>query len=217
MGTQQEFDFSVNLLQSLLWQYNRATALQTLVQRKQAWYDTNQTQFWTDWFNNVFNLLTANQFGLTVWAKILQVPIVVVQQPSVGGPPGLFFSANHSNFTHGNFKIVNPAAQQLTVEQARLCLRLRCYQIFQQPTIGNINQMLSDVFGPRNAYVLDGHDMTMTYIFKKALPSAISYIFENYDILPRPSGVKLNITIFTRTPIGFGSFYRNFNQGNFEV
>jgi hypothetical protein len=74
MALQQSFDFSVNLLQALIWRYNKVERLLALLQSKQDWFDTNQEGFWSDWFNNVFNLDTANEFGCNVWAIILGIP-----------------------------------------------------------------------------------------------------------------------------------------------
>ena len=66
MSKIQDFTFSANLLESLLWQYNEAETLQSILQQKQDWYDLNFSQFWDDWYNDVFNLQTANNFGLSV-------------------------------------------------------------------------------------------------------------------------------------------------------
>ena len=60
-------DYAVDLLQALIWQYDNAPRLQKLIQQKQDWYNRNNTEFWTDWLKNVFNINTANDFGLTVW------------------------------------------------------------------------------------------------------------------------------------------------------
>ncbi len=40
-NTIQNFDYSVNLLQALLWQYNEAKNLQGILEAKQTWYDIN--------------------------------------------------------------------------------------------------------------------------------------------------------------------------------
>ena len=76
-GDIQQFDFTVNLLQALLWQYNGALNLQGLLEAKQNWYNVNQTAFWQNWYYNVFNLETADQFGLVVWSIILGFPVYV--------------------------------------------------------------------------------------------------------------------------------------------
>ena len=73
----KEFNFSVNLLAALLWQYNNAANLQSILQSKQDWYDINQKEFWENWITNVFNLDTADEFGLAVWAIILDLPLFV--------------------------------------------------------------------------------------------------------------------------------------------
>lgn len=79
--TIQDIDFSVDLLKALLWQDNSAEKIESLLQQKQDWYNINQEQFWSDWVTNVFDLRTANQFGLAVWAIILGMPTSAVIQP----------------------------------------------------------------------------------------------------------------------------------------
>ena len=76
-GGIQLFDFSVDLLRAILWQYNDATRLQSLLQQKQDWYNEQQTEFWSSWYRDVFNLDTANDFGLAVWSIILEVPLTI--------------------------------------------------------------------------------------------------------------------------------------------
>ncbi|WP_059215173.1 DUF2612 domain-containing protein [Escherichia albertii] len=73
----QEFQFSVDLLRAILWQYNVAENLQGILERKKDWYVINHEQFWSDWYRDVFNMDTANSFGLSVWAIILGIPLVV--------------------------------------------------------------------------------------------------------------------------------------------
>lgn len=216
MGTIQEFNFEVPVLDAMIWQYAAAPNLLALLTEKQAWYDANQTQFWTDWYNNVFNLLTADAFGLSVWAIILDIPIIVATNPSNPSNPGLFFSSQHANFTHGNFFRTGPSAIQLTVEQARTVLRMRYFQITSKGTVPEINQFMNLLFGAQGgAHVLDGGNMTAEYVFNFALPSSLAYIFNNYDILPRPAGVGVTYLTITTVPFGFGSSNENFRNANF--
>ena len=77
MNQIQAFDFSVDLMRALLWQYNDAARLEALLRQKQTWYDANQSAFWSDWLADVFDLRTANDFGLSVWAIILDIPLIV--------------------------------------------------------------------------------------------------------------------------------------------
>lgn len=192
MANVQEFDFSVDLLRAILWEYNDATRLQSVLQQKQNWYDENQRDFWADWYDNVFNLLTANEFGLTVWSIILDIPIVVSSAPPVDPPPAFGFEDTHKNFNNGNFYGSSGGVQTLTTEQARTVLRMRYFQITTRGTVTEINEFLEILFGDLGGgYVLDNLDMTMEYHFNFPLDSKLQYIFESYDILPRPAGVSV--------------------------
>ncbi len=64
----ENLDLNVNLLKSILWQYENADKLKALVIGQQEWINENHTEFWKSWIRDVFNLKTANAFGLAVWA-----------------------------------------------------------------------------------------------------------------------------------------------------
>jgi hypothetical protein len=234
----QEFDYSVNLLEALLWQYNSATRLQFLLSQKNFWYIVNQQNFWEDWYTNVFNLQTANLFGLAVWSYILNIPLFIEVTPDPLGKPlwgfneidGSFpsYINTYENFDNGNFT-TRGSVITLTEEEQRLILRLRYYQLVSRGATPDTNQFLSVLFKNYTptypeygiAYVLDGLDMTITYVFNFNLSQAFRYIFQYYDILPRPAGVKIKYIILDGDTWGFneidGSFpdYININQ-NFE-
>src|SRR5215217_4135779 len=106
--TVQPFDFSVDLLRNLLWEYNEAARLEALLTLKQNWYVTNHTEFWGDWQRDVFDLTTANDFGLSVGAVILNVPLVVAADPDPPDKPIFGFGSalagnDRVNFENGNF------------------------------------------------------------------------------------------------------------------
>ena len=188
--TIQTFDYSVNLLQALLWQYQNAPNLQALLADKQDWYNINQTQFWTDWYTNVFNLSTANDFGLAVWSIILGQPISFNNTKSLGQTPW-GFGTNNVNFTQGNFAGGGGNSYALPAAYARILLQLRYFQLVSSGTVPETNRMLAYVFknyGP--AWLQDNGDMTQTYKFGFALPAEMIFIFNNIDILPRPAGVS---------------------------
>ncbi len=67
-------DWIIDLQKTILWQYDKSSKLISLINQKQAWYKRNVTDFITNFFINVFNLKTANDFGLSVWGKILNFP-----------------------------------------------------------------------------------------------------------------------------------------------
>ncbi|UNY40191.1 structural protein [Pseudomonas phage vB_PcuM_ KLEP17-4] len=215
-GTVQQFDYSVDLLKALLWQHNSATALETLLRRKQEWYDENQRDFWQSWYTNVFNLDTANEFGLSVWSRILGVPLQVRIEGS-RDKQAFGFGVNHKNFNNGNFARGQAGEQPLTQEQSRLVLKLRYFQLVSRGSVTEINEWLSSLFGDQgNVFVVDSLDMTfVTYFFSFEPGSQLRFIFEKYDLLPRPAGVGVRYQVQVRPSFGFGENHLNFNNGSF--
>lgn len=234
----QEFNYNVNLLQAILWQYDESTNLINLIKQKQEWYNTYQTQFWVDWYNNVFNILTANQFGLSVWSYILNLPLFLDNIPESPDKPIWGFNNNSSypflentylNFGAGNFSTKNTVIS-LTLEEQRFLLRLRYFQLSDNGVVNNINTFLDYLIRSSNInysgtiYALDGLNMTMTYVitdsdFSQDLLNAINIL----DLFPRPTGVKIRIVEDYGFQFGFnsGTFgnyintNKNFDNGNF--
>ncbi len=213
----QVFDYSVDLLQAILWQYDQAERLKALLFAKQAWYETNQSEFWSNWYRDVFDLRTANDFGMTVWARILGFPLVT-GVPGPGDRPVFGFDPTGENFENGTFGLDANGVLTLTLEQKRLVLFLRYFQLTSNGTVPQTNEFLARTFGGLGrVYVDDGLDMTITYVFEFAPPASIVFILENFDILPRPAGVEVNILISPGEAFGFAPYYLNFNNGTFKA
>ena len=186
----QELDFSVNLLQALLWQYTNATNLQGILNAKNTWYVTNQTDFWENWYTDVFNLVTANDFGLSVWSIILGQSLFTSFIESTGIPYFGFGSSNQ-NFDGSNFASLNGGNNVYSTETSRLLLQLRYFKLVSSGTIPETNRMLAYVFADfGKAFLVDNHNMTQTYYFEFVLSAEISYMLNNTDVLPRPGGVS---------------------------
>lgn len=196
MSQIQAFDYSVNLLQCLIWQYNEAEKLQSLLEQKNDWYIANQSEFWGDWYNNVFNLQTANDFGCAVWGIILDVPISTETAPPPAADLYFGFDEYNSNFDNSNFTATNSVQPILTLAQKRLVLRLRYFQLVTNGVVPDINRFMQWLFADDGFfYVVDNLDMTMTYVFNFQLSSDVLFVLNLYDILPRPAGVSVSIVI----------------------
>jgi len=211
----QKFDASVNLMQSILWQYEDAEKLKSLIAAKNAWTNTNQEKFWKDWYRNVFNVDTANAFGLSIWARILNIPLHVDVAEKDDTPFG--FGASNQNFGNGNFGVDPGSTQKLSLDQQRMVIKLRYFQITSRCTVPEINDFLAYMFnGVGNAYVLDPKDMSFaTYIFGFTPDSQLQFILEEYDLLPRPAGAGVRWRVQIPPCFGFGDHNLNFNNGNF--
>lgn len=213
MSTVQTFDFSLDLLKVVPWQYDQAPNLITLLNKKSEWYKTNHQEFWESWERDVFNLYTANDFGLNVWSIILDLPLYTNDDASPTDYPAFGFNDFGLNFDNGNFATSSDVFKNLTIEQKRTLLLLRWRNITSDGTMSEINRALYDIFGG-TVYCLDGQDMTITYIFTERPADIMLTLFQQYDILPRPSAVLAEVLVQPRQAFGFANYGLNFDQPN---
>jgi len=213
VSRQQEIDTSANLLRVLLWQYNEAENLEALIQAKQDWFNANFSSFWDDWYTDVFNIETANDFGLEVWGIILGIRFTSILRPATGGSFWGFGPYN-KNFNNGNFGSTEEV--ELSETQKRMVVKLRYLQLISRGTIPEINNALNIVFG-EGVYCRDNLDMTITVVFTFTPARDVRFIIENYDLLPRPSAVELDFVteIDVGTAFGFGPDDENFDHAPF--
>lgn len=169
-------DWLIDLEKSILWQYDKSDKLKSLITQKQAWYKENVTDFITNFFSNIFNLKTANDFGLAVWGKILNFPRQIKNKE-------------------------DDSILDLSTEQYRFLLQAQVLKFKMKCTIPEINRYLRIIFNQENnenVYVVDNHDMTITYIIEPtSISEEIRDLIENYDFLPCPVGVSYSTTATT--------------------
>jgi hypothetical protein len=240
MATIQQFNYSVNILKSILWQYDQAPNILSLLTAKQEWYTTNQTDFWEAWYTDVFNLQTANLFGLAVWSIILNVPLYVPYEPEPDDTPIWGFNDNtdyptlentYLNFFGANFSARGDVIE-LTEEEQRFLLRLRYYQLTTRGEVWDINRFLNYLVSTSNIgftgqmYALDGLQMNMRYVFTDTtFPQTLLDVLIRLDVLPRPAAVLID-GIITNWGVTWGfnnnddypvleNTYTNFSGGNF--
>jgi len=212
------YDCNLDILKSIDWQRGSADKLNKLLKLKQDWYNTNYCEFWSNWKKDVFDLQTANEFGLSVWSIILDVPLFDNVQKSRDDYPAIYFGSSRKNFNHGNFGQNASAVDSLTTEQKRIMLQLKIFILSMRSSTYEINNRLSQLFGYRQVYILDNLNMSYTYIIND--PTLISFIdiIYKYDLLPRPNCVSINYTIGSdSTPYLFGDKRKNFSHGNFHI
>ena len=210
MSTVQPESPPIDIRQAVLWQYEQAEKIKELTLRREAWLRENHEDFWAAWYRDVFNLDTAKEFGLAVWARILDAPLDFVNEEQSGKVPFGFGSFNQ-NFRNANFGQQPGSVQGLTLEQRRILLKLRYAQITSRCTVPDINEALAGVFGQGQAYVIDPQDMSFAiFVFGFQPDSSLQLLLEKFDILPRPSAVGARYIVITRPVFGFGPFNQNF-------
>lgn len=211
-------DFSVNLMRSILWQHEGAQNLVSMAQNDQSWADINQRDFWDAWRRDVFDLTTANAFGLMVWSIILNSPLTIKQDGSAKDNWGYENATGIKNFENASFAYSFGGAS-LTIESARAILRMRYFQLTMAPTIYNLNYMIRTIFGPNSGYVIDRYatvPMTMEYRFDIPIAPDLADIFTRFDVLPRPSGVLCTWSTVPRAAWGYETTNDNFGRNSFS-
>lgn len=207
----QSFDFSIDTLKVIKWEYDQAPNLKFILNLKQEWYTRYHAQFWDEWERNIFNLLTANNFGLNVWAIILDLPLYTQSVASPANYPAFGFADSGMNFGRSNFAIDSDTVNLLSIEQKRQLLRMRWWQITSDGSLCSINHALYDVFG-RDVYALDGQNMSVTIVYQKVLPNLMMHLLQEFDLIPRPTGVKFHHLVRPTDAFGFAPYHLNFEQ-----
>ncbi|MBW8073056.1 MAG: DUF2612 domain-containing protein [Ferrovum sp.] len=149
-------------------------------------------------YDYVWNIATAQGFGLDIWGRIVGVNRVLqITNKYFGFEEAGDVSAdpfNQSPFYSGpvastNYPLSDPAFRTLILAKSMANLT-NC-------SITSINKILMFLFGANgDCYCTDGLDMTMTYTFSGFTPSAVDLsIIENSGVLPRPAGVSVSISI----------------------
>lgn len=176
--------FKIDLQKCIIWQYDKASKLKSLITQKEGWYAKYVTNFIKDFFWNIFNIDTANEFGLTLWGKMLGLDRQVV---FIGGT------------TH-----------YLTTEQYRFLLKGQILKFnMRNVSVTEINKYLRVIFNLSDnsqAFVRDNFDMTITYNITKdmgILQEEITQLLNYYDFLPRPAGVDVNVVLSYDGYFGF--------------
>lgn len=143
---------------AILWQYTNTEIIAGLVNQKARWYDTWDEGFWRRWVHDVFNLVTANQFGVCVWSIILDTPIYInlgaeVDNSEIWGfneytddPPNLindYWNFGGSDGSIGANFSASSDSIALTLEQQRFLLRLKYLKCISYGSIPQTNYNLN--------------------------------------------------------------------------
>lgn len=149
-----------------------------------------------DFYTDCYNLDTAKGEGLDKWGELLDFPRYIKNY--IGSEP--FY--------------------RLEDDQYRKILKIKAIQRRGNVTIGEINTYMDALFKTTqgSAYIIDPQDMTfVTYVFDYQIESWLWFVFNNYDILPRPGGVGAKVTENVLFPFAFeGQAESNFYNVNFQ-
>jgi hypothetical protein len=196
---------------TIMSQYANSPTLMALISNFEQYID--QTANINNFFNFVFNINTAQGYGLDVWGRILGVNRVLQVQAGTyfgfsgaGGP----FNASGDSFGGGPAPTgANPWYSgaptttnfSLTDSSFRTLLLAKALSNISNGSVQSVNQILINLFltpvagRTGNAYVTDALNMTMTYTFavRPVLTPVEVAIVSQSGVLPKPTGVTATV------------------------
>jgi uncharacterized protein DUF2612 len=190
IGTIEAFDFWVTVIS----QYANSPILTGMIQSFNEAMDL--TEDFDDFYDMIWNVLTAQGYGLDVWGRIVDVARTI---PLTGNIAYLGFdeASSWTGFGQGGFYTgggISPNFVLGDADYRRLILAKAASNICDG-SIEAINKILLALFPQRGAcYVADGLNMSLTYTFSFALNPVEIAIVEDAGVLPNPTGVVVNIS-----------------------
>jgi Protein of unknown function (DUF2612) len=178
-----------NFWQTIISQYATSPKIQTLLAAIDQWLslDVDFELFYT----TVWNIETASGYGLDVLGRIVVIPRAVEAAPA--SVFGFYEATDRVGFGQGPFaEAYSPNSISFTLSDTayrQFILAKAAFNITNGSTPA-INSILMNILFPGrgNAYVVDGLNMTMQYVFTFALqPFEIAMV--QAGVLPKPTGV----------------------------
>lgn len=179
---------------TVISQYANSQIITAMIQNQAAYFDF--TANFDAFFDMIWNVVTAEGYGLDVWGKIVNVSRVL----DIGAGFNYFgfeeaTTLSAAPFNQGPFYSGQPITTNfsLTDDAYRILIFAKALANITDGSILSLNQLLLDLFpGRGDAYVTDDGGMTMTYTFEFALTPVEAAIITQSGVLPRPNGVTVS-------------------------
>lgn len=187
-------NFTIDNSRCWLWQYDQAPNLSALLKSSDAFVQNNVSKFWEDWEKNVFNIRTADTFGLNLWGKILGVERI---------------------------KYTNDAGETVafTDDMYRLLLLARVMKFNSNGSLKSINDYLQFVFEGKPVFCVTNNDMSIRIILYYHPSTEDMAVIQSDGFIPVPAGVLVNYYVVPpEETFGFdGSGLTGFDDGVFVM
>ncbi|EOD3494032.1 DUF2612 domain-containing protein [Cronobacter malonaticus] len=207
--------------ETILTQYSASTKILSII-------DTfNQSisldDFTDEFITKVWDLTTNETFGLDIWGKIVGIGRYItapIDSDSFGfseadsGDSDYPLPFDDSPFYAGTQETTSV---RLEDDAYRTLIMCKAFSNISIATIPEINKFLKMLFSGRGrAYCVNYRDMTIGITFEFALAPYEESILRQYDVIPVPSGVQLNINQIVPPYFGFADDAYPFNDGTFN-
>ena len=207
-----------NVEKTIISQYANSPILCQLIQNMNQYID--QTANFQAFYDFVWNVDTAQGFGLDIWGRIVDVGRTL-KIPDDSITFGFSDEADdYAPFDQAPFVSDDAAtsAYSLSDDAYRALILVKALANISATTAPALNQLLSNFFADRGrCYVLDLGSMQARYVFEFSLEPFERVIVQNF--IPRPAGVFIDIyDVDVNTTFGFAQSVnlQPFNHGVFS-
>ncbi|EFM4663048.1 TPA: DUF2612 domain-containing protein [Escherichia coli] len=205
---------------TILTQYSASKKLLSIIDTfNQA---VSLDDFTDEFIKKVWDLTTCESLGLDMWGKIVGISRYIyapIETSSFGfseadgKDPDYPTPFNDTPFFGGVQETTNV---RLSDDAYRTLIFCKAFTNISIATIPEINRFLNILFYQRGrAYCVNYRDMTIGITFEFELAPYEESILTNYEVLPVPSGVLVNIRKIIAPYFGFSSDAYPFNDGTF--
>lgn len=190
----------INVADTILTQYADSNKLKSII------YSFNEAigvdGFIDNFYDMVWNVMTADTYGLDIWGKI-----VVVSRLLTVTENRIYFGFNEATsedpvvddpqpFNQAPFYNGEQSTSTITLSNDiyRKLILMKAASNISDCTIPNMNKLLMHMFGDSGVcYARNDGDMVMSYVFEFQLSTAERAIVQSSGALPAPAGVTVNI------------------------
>lgn len=179
---------------TVISQYANSPILTSMITSFNAAMDL--TQFFDSFYDMIWNILTAQGYGLDVWGRIVGVQRTVSIPGSVqylgfeeagtswtGFNQGILFSGG---LLTSNFVLQDPDFKRLILAKAASNI--------SDGSIKSVNSILLALFpGRGNPHVIDNQNMSLIYAFDFIISPVEIAIVSQLNVLPTAAGVAITI------------------------
>lgn len=204
---------------TLCSQYANSPTLLQLIANMNDYIDPRKNL--VEFYNVVWNVDTAEGFGLDIWGRIVGVPRVI----PIGGI-GRFFGFNNTDIppdwrgfgnSNGGGNTAPFYAGQIQTggftlddNAYRTLILTKALANIVATNAPSLNALVRNLFPDRGrAYTIDRGNMAMSYVFEFRLTSIEFAILAFSGVLPHPAGVLVSVVVI---PAGYFGFRESGNR-----
>jgi hypothetical protein len=184
---------------TIISQYSATATIVQLIKNMNDYIDPSVDI--DNFYDFVWNVETAQGFGLDIWGQIVNVSRVLYV-PGISTANGEFFGFNEAlpgsfPFNNRPFYVGTQASQSfiLADDAYRVLVLAKALANISLSTARSVNQLLQNLFqSSGRCYVLDTGGMSIQYTFEFVLTPVQNSIITQSGVLPVPAGVTATIS-----------------------